>query len=82
MQGTRRAAVLALQAVRWATQQRAGRLSAIASSENHIVKSPRRRRAALYAGQFVTFSRGFSNLWRRPSLCLYGMDLRGRKFQK
>lgn len=44
----------------------------IASFVNQIVMSPRQRNASLYSGQLVTLYLGLVNLWRRPSLCLYG----------
>ena len=56
-----------------------GHHSAIAASVNRIEKSPRRFSKLLYSGQFVTLYYGFSNLWQRSSLCLYGTCIPGKK---
>src|SRR5271163_2489149 len=53
--------------------------AANASSVNHTVRLPRRTSPASYSGQFVTRYLTLENLWRRPSVNLYGMSLHNRQ---
>jgi len=48
---------------------------------NQPVILPRRTNAASYSGQFVTRYLAFGILWRRLSLNLYGMGLRGHEIR-
>jgi hypothetical protein len=46
---------------------------------NHTVRLPRRTSAASCSGQFVTRYRAIENLWRRPSVNLYGMSFHNQQ---
>src|SRR5208283_2336211 len=53
----------------------AGFHAAIASGVTHTVRLPRSRSATSYSRQFSTRYRAFGILWRRGSLCLYGIEI-------
>src|ERR1035437_2528510 len=40
----------------------------------HNVRLPRRRRPASYSAQFLTLNFILGICWRRPALCLFGME--------
>ena len=46
---------------------------------NHTVKLPSRTSAASYSGQFVTRYLALENLWRQPSVNLYGMSFHNQQ---